>query len=71
MMRLLSVALQPVNRMRAGQIGAALVMDTRDMSIDGPAVRAAFPSIPMTTAATVAGRLFGATASQATRPITA
>lgn len=61
-MRLLSIALRPINRMRADQIGAALVMDTRDMTIDGRAVRAAFPSIPMTTAATVAERLFGATA---------
>jgi NADH dehydrogenase len=58
-MRVLSAALRPINRMRAGQIGAALVMDTRDMAMDGPSVRAAYPSIPMTTAATVAARLFG------------
>lgn len=61
-MRLLSFALRPVDRMRASQIEAALAMDSRDMTIDGRAVRANYPSIPMTTAATVAGQLFGATA---------
>ena len=60
MLRLLSVVLRPVNRMRAGQIAAALVMDTREMAIDGPAIRAMDPSIPMTTAAEVATALFGA-----------
>ncbi len=60
MLRLLSVVLRPVNRMRAGQIGAALVMDTREMAVDGPAIRAMDPSIPMTTAAEVATALFGA-----------
>ncbi len=59
-MRILSIALQPIDRMRAGQIGAALTMDTRDMTMDGQAARAPYPSVPMTTAATVAGRLFGA-----------
>ncbi len=58
-LRLLSVALRPIQRMRAEQIGAALVMDTRDMAIDGAAVRAAYPSIPMTSAAQVADRMFG------------
>jgi uncharacterized protein YbjT (DUF2867 family) len=67
-MRLLSIALRPIDRIRAGQIGAALVMDTRDMTMDGRAVRAAYPSIPMTTAATVAERLFGATAGRAVQP---
>jgi len=69
-MRLLSIALRPVNRMQAGQIGAALLMDTRDMTIDGPAVRAAYPSIPMTTAAVVAERLFGVHAGQLVQPTT-
>jgi uncharacterized protein YbjT (DUF2867 family) len=69
-MRLLSIALRPINRMRADQIGAALVMDTRDMTINGRAVRAAYPSIPMTTAATVAERLFGATAGHEMQPAT-
>jgi uncharacterized protein YbjT (DUF2867 family) len=40
-------------------VAAALVMDTRDMRVDGPALRAAFPSIPMTTAAQVAQGMFG------------
>ena len=39
-------------------IAAALVMDTRDMAVDGPRLRAAFP-IPMTTGAQVAERMFG------------
>jgi len=69
-MRLLSIALRPIDRMRAGQIGAALVMDTRDMTMDGRAVRAAYPSIPMTTATTVAERLFGAMAGRAVQPAT-
>lgn len=67
-MRLLSIALRPIDRMRAEQIGAGLVMDTRDMSIDGRAVRARYPSIPMTTAATVADRLFGPAAAHLGQP---
>jgi nucleoside-diphosphate-sugar epimerase len=67
-MRLLSIALRPIDRMRAGQIRAALVMDARDMTMDGRAVRAAYPSIPMTTAASVAERLFGAIAGRAVQP---
>jgi uncharacterized protein YbjT (DUF2867 family) len=58
-MRLLSFALRPIDRVRAGQVAAALVMDTRDMTVDGPAARALYPSIPITTAATVAGLIFG------------
>ena len=69
-MRLLSIALRPIDRMRAGQIRAALVMDTRDMTMDGRAVRAAYPSIPMTTAATVAERLFEPTAGHVVQPAT-
>jgi len=71
LMRLLSIALRPIDRMRAGQIGAALVMDTRDMTVDGRTVRAAYPSIPMTTAAIVAERLFGATAGHLAQTATA
>jgi len=59
-MQLLSVALRPIDRMRAGQIGAALFMDTHDMTMDGATARAAYPTIPMTTAEVVAKRLFGA-----------
>lgn len=69
-MRLLSIALRPIDRARAGQIGAALVMDTRDMAIDGRAVRAAYPSIPMTSAATVAERLFGVMPRPLAQPAT-
>jgi hypothetical protein len=58
-MRFLSVALRLINPMRAGQIGAALVMDTRDMAVDGLAVRTAYPSIPMTRAREMAMRLYG------------
>jgi uncharacterized protein YbjT (DUF2867 family) len=64
LMRLLSIALRPANGMRADQVGTALVMDTRDMTVDGPAWRAGSPPIPMTTASIVAGRMFGATAER-------
>ncbi len=57
-MRLLSVALRPINPMRAGQVSTAVVMDTADMSVDGPATRAPYPAIPMTTAVEVATRMF-------------
>jgi uncharacterized protein YbjT (DUF2867 family) len=67
-MRLLSVALRPIDRMRAGQIGAALYMDTHDMTMDGTTGRAAYPTIPMTTAETVAKGLFGATAMEVIQP---
>lgn len=58
-MRLLSTVLRPIKPVLARQIAAAIVMDTHDMTIDGPRVRAAYPTIPMTTAATVAQRLYG------------
>jgi uncharacterized protein YbjT (DUF2867 family) len=58
-MRLLSIVLRPIKPVVARQIAAAVVMDTHDMTIDGPPARAAYPTIPMTTAATVAQRLFG------------
>ena len=63
MLRLLSVVLRPVNRMRAGQIAAALVMDTRAMAVDGPTIRAIDPSVSMTTATDVASVLFSAARS--------
>jgi uncharacterized protein YbjT (DUF2867 family) len=59
MMRFLSLVLRPVDRMRAGQVAAALVMDTADMTVDGPTIRSAQPSIPMTMARDVAQRMFG------------
>lgn len=58
-MRIFSRLLRPLNAMRAGQMAAAVMMDTADMTIDGPAIRAAYPSIPMIRAAEVAGTMFG------------
>jgi uncharacterized protein YbjT (DUF2867 family) len=60
MMRVARLATRVMNPVLSSQIAAGLVMDTRNMAVDGPALRAAFPSIPMTTAAEVAGRMFGA-----------
>jgi uncharacterized protein YbjT (DUF2867 family) len=57
-MRLLSVVLRPINAMRAGQVQAALVMDTRDMAVDGRAARSADPAVPLSQAADVAARMF-------------
>ena len=57
-MRLLSVVLRPINRMRAGQIQAALVMDTTNMALDSHAAHSADPSIPLSEAADVAARMF-------------
>ncbi len=67
-MRLLSVALRPLDPMRAGQIATAVVMDSLDMTVDGASVRAAYPSIPMTSAGEVAQRLFGARRQPMGRP---
>lgn len=57
-MRLLSVVLRPINRMRAGQIQAALVMDTTNMALDSHAAHSADPSIQLSEAADVAARMF-------------
>jgi NADH dehydrogenase len=59
MLRLARLATRVPKPVLSALIGAALVMDTRDMTVDGPSLRAAFPSIPMTTAAEVAQRMFG------------
>lgn len=58
-MRLLSVVLRPINGMRAGQVQAALVMDTTNMALDGHAARPADPAHPLSEAADVAARMFG------------
>ncbi len=55
---ILSSAIRPFNAMRAGQMGAALMMDTADMAVDGAVIRAAQPSIAMTDALEVACRMF-------------
>ena len=62
-MRLASAVMRRPNPVLAAQIHAARVMDQRDMSVDGLALRAAFPSIPSTTARDVAVRLFGSSTS--------
>jgi uncharacterized protein YbjT (DUF2867 family) len=60
LLRILSTVLQPIRPILAGQIGTALVMDTRDMRSDaGPRQRLA-PSIPVTPLADVARREFAA-----------
>ncbi len=70
-LRILSVALRPINRMRADQVATALAMDTLDMAVDGRRIRAAGPDVPLTTATEVAARLFGPSSASgaATRPI--
>lgn len=58
MLRILSTVLQRVRPVLAGQVGTALVMDSRDMRSDaGPRQRLA-PSIPVTPLADVAQREF-------------
>lgn len=61
-MRLLSVVLRPINRMRAGQIQAALVMDTTKMALDSQAAHSADPSMPLSQASDVAARMFASRA---------
>lgn len=58
MMRVAAAVTRVVNPVLSAQIRTALVMNERDMTVDGTAVRAAYPSIPMTTAAAVAVELF-------------
>lgn len=54
MMRIAGLVMASVNPIMSAHIRAALVMGSRDMTVDGPALRACFPSIPMTTAVEVA-----------------
>jgi uncharacterized protein YbjT (DUF2867 family) len=60
MLRFLRLATRVPKPVLSALIGAALVMDTRDMTVDGPAIRAAFPSVPMTPPVDVARRMFAA-----------
>ncbi len=53
-LRLMSVLLRPVRPGLAGMIGAAVVMDTRDMRFDGSATARRFPSITATSLEAVA-----------------
>jgi uncharacterized protein YbjT (DUF2867 family) len=59
MMRVAAAVTRVVNPVLSAQIQTALVMNERDMTVDGPAIRAAYPSIPMTTAAEIVAELFG------------
>lgn len=56
MMRILSVVLRPFKPVMAGQITAAVVMDTRDMTADATERARRFPSIPATPLRDVAAR---------------
>ena len=60
MLRLARLATRVPKPVMSALISTALVMDTHDMTVDGPSLRAAFPSIRMTTGAQVAQRMFGA-----------
>ncbi len=62
-MRLARVVTRPFRPALSAQIAAALVMDGRDMSVDGPSLRATYPSIPMTTADDGAAQMFGSGAT--------
>ena len=62
-MRLAALLMGIANPVLGAQITAARVMDNRDMSVDGPGLRGPFPSIPLTSAADVAARMFGSRAS--------
>jgi uncharacterized protein YbjT (DUF2867 family) len=62
MLRVLSVALRPVKPVLAGQIAAALVMDTRDMTADTGERTGRFASIPATPLGEVAARQLRAAA---------
>ena len=48
MLRLMSVVLRPFKPVLAAQIGAAVVMDNRDMTADATERVRRFPSIPAT-----------------------
>ena len=60
-MMLAGLITKVVNPVLSAQIAAAAVMDSRDMTVDGPALRAMYGSIPMTSAIDVARRMFGST----------
>ena len=56
MLRVLSIALRPIKPLMAGQVAAAVVMDTRDMTVDPAERMRRFPSIPLTPLRDVAAR---------------
>ena len=56
MMRLMSLILRPIKPVLAGQIAAAVVMDTRDMTADSTERQRRFPQVPSTPLREVAAR---------------
>ena len=69
-LRILSVALRPINPVLAGQIAAAVVMDRHDMTADATERTRRFPSIPTTRLRDVAARQLrdGAGEARSIRP---
>jgi uncharacterized protein YbjT (DUF2867 family) len=65
MLRVLSLVLRPIKPIIAGQIGASIVMDTRDMTADTTDRSRRFPSIPSTELAEVVMRQLGTVAPRA------
>jgi uncharacterized protein YbjT (DUF2867 family) len=65
MMRLVRLVTRVPNPILSAQIASAIAMNERDMTADGPGLRAGFPEIPMTSALEVARALFGAPAANA------
>jgi hypothetical protein len=59
MMRLMAVAMRPVNATLARQIQAGVVMDTQDMTFDPSAMRSRYPSLSYTSLAEVIRRDYG------------
>ena len=70
MMRAVRLATRILNPTMSALVEAALLMDTSDMSVDGPALRGVFPSIPLTTGSEVARRMFAATSVSGERSVT-
>jgi hypothetical protein len=69
MLRLMSAILRPIKPVLAGQMAAAVVMDTRDMTADTTERARRFPRIPSTPLREVAVRqLLPATDVLAGRP---
>ena len=59
MLRMMSVILRPIKPVLAGQMAAAVVMDTRDMTADTTERARSFPHIPSTPLRDVAARQLG------------
>jgi hypothetical protein len=69
MLRLMSLILRPIKPVLAGQMAAAVVMDTRDMTADTTERSRRFPHIPSTPLREAAARqLLPATDAVADRP---